>query len=122
MENAQYGNDYGNAAPATERDLRRAKIISGGKGAFFGFYSRHALRQPSDAGIVVIGGAGSGKSACIFMMNELVDYQQCNSITFDPRAELTMVSTLAASLMNYEQFSYKPDGYFKCSAAQHKPA
>lgn len=101
---------FGSAFEATLEDLRRAGIVGGG-GAWLGVdeSGRHDLVVPNDGSVAVFGGAGSGKSATLYSTNLLLN-SVGNSITFDPRGELTAVSMLAASLGGYELFTFNPTG------------
>ena len=119
--NARADDRFGSAAPATERSMRGAGIISGNRGAFFGYYRRLACRQPSDGSIALFGGAGSGKSACVYAENELSDYLGCNSITFDPRGELAAIGTLAATMQGYAQYTFNPFGVSWCPQHRTNP-
>ena len=121
MSNNQYGNDYGTAAPATQADLRRAKIIGSKRRPIFGYFNRFPCFQPSDGSIAVWGGAGSGKSASVFMANELIDTGM-NTITFDPTRRDNRLWDASIQLARLSQLGSKSIRYSRLATAQHEPA
>lgn len=109
---------HGSACEAALPALKRAGIVGRSQGAWFGVDAsrQHDLRVQTDGSILVFGGAGSGKSAGIYATNLLTNAVG-NSVTFDPRGELSAISVLAATLAGYEMFTFNPTG--RCDLPQH---
>ena len=106
--NAQTGARY-----ATEKELRNAGIINGGRGIFFGYHNGHALYQPIDTldgSMCIIGGAGSGKSASVNITGELLNSMDCNAVSLDVRGDLTAVTMLSNSLAGFDLYCFNPMG------------
>lgn len=81
---------FGSASWASEADLRRAGLF-GGKGLPIGYFGNNPLHLDSDAPILTIGGAGSGK------LRDILGYVVCTAgdqrmLIFDPRGELAAIS------------------------------
>ncbi|ODR95216.1 hypothetical protein AUC70_05825 [Methyloceanibacter stevinii] len=81
---------FGSAGWADGWDLRHAGLYRR-KGPQIGFFGRQPLFLDSDAPMLTIGGAGSGK------LRDLLGYVVCNTpgqrmIVLDPRGELSAIS------------------------------
>ena len=107
---------FGSAAWSDEDDLARAGLLSG-KGVQVGFCKNRALSLDSDAPIITIGGAGSGK------LRDLLGYVLCNSagvpmLILDPRGELGAVSMNVHAQNNEYAYFWNVTGL--CGSPQHR--
>lgn len=106
FENEQHR--FGSADWASEGDLRRAGLL-GDAGVPLGFIGNKALRLDSDAPLLTVGGAGSGKQ------RDLLSYLLCTNcrqsmIVCDPRGELAKVSEPAFARAGIRRYTFNPFG------------
>ncbi|HML91228.1 type IV secretory system conjugative DNA transfer family protein [Methyloceanibacter sp.] len=92
MSSSGFNEEYrfGSAAWADEYALGAAGLFTA-KGPQIGYFGKRALHLESDAPMLTIGGAGSGK------LRDIIGYVVCNSpgqrmIALDPRGELSAIS------------------------------
>ena len=92
MKNQRFNEEFrfGSAAWSDDADLAAAGLFDG-KGPQIGYSKNRPLNLDSDAPILLVGGAGSGK------LRDILSYVVCNSpglamLTLDPRGELAAIS------------------------------
>lgn len=93
---------YGSASWAIESDIRKAGLFEP-KGLQIGFFNGKPLYLDSDAPMLTVGGAGSGK------LRDLLAYVVCSKtplsmLILDPRGELA--ATSINSLIYHKSFGY----------------
>lgn len=104
--NEQYR--FGSAGWAQEHDIRAAGLFAG-QGPQIGFLGSKPLTLESDAPMLTIGGAGSGK------LRDLLGYVVCNSpgqriIALDPRGELAAISAHVHAMRGEYSYTWNPFG------------
>ncbi len=104
--NEQYR--FGSAAWAQEHQIGEAGLLRPG-GPQIGFLESKPLYLESDAPMLTIGGAGSGK------LRDLLGYMVCNTpgqrmIALDPRGELAAISAAAHAIHGEHAYMWNPFG------------
>lgn len=104
--NEQYR--FGSAALAQEHEIASAGLF-GGRGLQIGYLGQRPLHLESDAPMLTIGGAGSGK------MRDLLGYVVCRSpgqrmILLDPRGELAAISRHVYAAHGEQVYTFNPFG------------
>jgi len=99
---------FGSAAWADDVDVRRAGLFTA-NGPQIGYLNKRPLYLASDAPMITIGGAGSGK------LRDLLGYVVCGSpgqrmITLDPRGELAAISMAAHAHHGEYAYCWNPAG------------
>jgi len=110
-------NRFGSSRWGQTDQIRRAGLL-GDNGPILAYTpdGRHAMRLPTDGHALYIGGVGSGKSAGWYLLNQCGGYllepdgEGGNSVDLDVRGDLTAVSTVAATMDGFEQYSFNPTG------------
>jgi type IV secretion system protein VirD4 len=97
---------FGSARWAADEDLYRTNHF-GARGPQIGFWDQKPLRLDSDAPMLTIGGAGSGK------LRDLLGYMVCDSpdqrmAFMDPRGELAAISVIAHTLHGEYAYTWNP--------------
>lgn len=104
--NEQYR--FGSASWANEHQIAAAGLFHA-SGPQIGFWESRALTLESDAPMLTIGGAGSGK------LRDLLGYVVCNTlgqrmIALDPRGELAAISAAAHAIHGEYAYTWNPFG------------
>lgn len=99
---------FGSARWADEVELRHAGLL-GQTGPQVGYWNRTLMCFESDAPMITIGGAGSGKT------RDLLAYVVCNSpgqrmAVIDPRGELSAISMVAHAMHGEYVYNWNPMG------------
>jgi len=99
---------FGSAAWAQDHQIARAGLFQPG-GLQISFFGQKPLYLQSDAPMLTIGGAGSGK------LRDLLGYVVCNSpaqrmIALDPRGELAAISAAAHARHGVYAWTWNPFG------------
>lgn len=102
--NAHYR--YGSAAWADTSSIAQAGLMNG-KGLFLGYKDNRQIRISSDAPMLTIGGAGSGKT------RDLLGFVVCSSpglpmLVLDPRGELEAISRMTHTLNGEYAYRWNP--------------
>jgi type IV secretion system protein VirD4 len=97
---------FGSARWANDSDLHQTKHF-GVKGPQIGYWWQKPLRLDSDAPMLTVGGAGSGK------LRDLLGYVVCNSpgermAFIDPRGELAAISIIAHTMHREHAYTWNP--------------
>ena len=113
-DNADYR--FGSAAWADEGSLARAALFSG-VGLQIGYWKDRPLRLDSDAPLITIGGAGSGK------LRDQLAYVVCRSpgqpmVALDPRGELGAISIHTHARHGEPAWFWNPTGL--CGLPRHR--
>ena len=82
---------FGSAKWASPEQVQRAGLY-GPRGLFLGFFEGRPLHLESDAPLITIGGAGSGKLRDILAYNICGHSDTASTFRLDPKGELTAIS------------------------------